>query len=389
MRHILAVLTLFILAGCGGGAVVFAPPPPPPDTSPLVYTHPGGVFSLAVPRDWSAYEQNTTILASTAFSPPDSDEPALQVAVMNIGEAATSASLADIIDQYQQLIRPDVTAYTEVNRQAMGDGSWRLDGLLRTAGGMTRQLNTFIQQSGNFLTVIEVQVVPDPARMSELQQSINTFTINPNANLEAAKPTVLGFSATSDLEFLHVTAWTTPRGVFFITGEVANHGPASLANVPVRAVLRTPDGVPVAEAVDTLMGYNLPPGGFAPFSLRFGQGQPALTNNYDLSLGGVDWQPETNQNVHSTNELSWSDNSSFEADGSMVISGSVTNTSTGPLLPPRIVVTVFDAAGNVIAAAYTDVAVALNPSDATDYRVVIPEMGGQPANYLVTAQSLS
>jgi hypothetical protein len=388
VRHLIGLLIAIGLAGCSGGAVVFAPPPPPLDTSPLVYRHPGGAFTLAVPRNWSVYEQNTTVVAGAAFSAPGADQAALQVAVMNTGQPAAAEALAAAIDRYQQQIRPDLTTYTEVNRQAMGDGSWRMDGLRRTAGGLTQQVNTFLQQSGTFLAVIEVLVESDAARMTELQHSINSFSINPNAALEVAEPTVLGFTTTSELEFLHVTTWTTPRGVFFVTGEVANRGAAPLAEVPVRAVLRTPDGVPVAEAVDTLMGYNLPPGGFAPFSLRFGQGQPALSNHYDLSLGGADWQPQTDRVVIGQNDLTWNDNSTFEADGSMVISGNVTNTSAGPVLPPRVVATIFNAAGNVIAAAFTDLTVPLNTNDSADFRIVIPEMGGQPANYLVTVQAL-
>lgn len=388
MRHLTVMLMLLALTACSGGAVVFAPTPPPQETSPLLYTHPGGAFTLAVPRDWSVYEQNTTVVAGAAFSLPDANHASLQVAVMNTGQPADAASLASAIDRYQQLIRPDVATYTEVNRQAMGDGSWRMDGLRRTAGGSTEQVNTFIQQSGTLLAVIDVVVDPDPVRMAELQQTINTFSVNPNATLEVAEPTVLGFTATSELDFLHVTTWTTPRGVFFITGEVANRSSAPLANVPVRAVLRTPDGVPVAEAVDTLMGYNLPPGGFAPFSLRFGQGQPALTDHYDLILGGADWQPKTDQVVLGQNELTWSDNSTFEADGSMVISGSVTNASSGPVQPPRVVATIFNAEGNVIAAAFTDLSVPLNPGTSAEFRIVIPEMGGEPANYLVTVQAL-
>lgn len=389
MRYLIALLIVIGLTGCSSGAVVFAPPPPPLDTSPLVYTHPGGAFTLAVPRYWSVYEQNTTVVAGAAFSLPGANQAALQMAVMNTGQPASADSLAAAIDRYQGQIRPDLAAYTEVNRQAMGDGSWRMDGLRQTAGGLTQQVNTFIQQSGTLLAVIEVVVDSDPARLTELQNSINTFSINPNTALEVAEPTVLGFTSSSEIEFLHVTAWSTPRGVFFITGEVANRSSLPLAEVPVRAILRTPDGVPVAEAVDSLMGYNLPPGGFAPFSLRFGQGQPALTNQYELSLGGADWQPQTDRVVYGENELSWSDNSAFEADGSMVISGSVTNISSRPLLPPRVVATVFNASGNVIAAAFIDLTAALNPNDSADYRIVIPEMGGQPTNYLVTVQSLS
>jgi len=127
-----------LLAGCSGGAVVFAPTPLPPDFSPLLYTHPSGAFTVALPRNWSVYEQYTTVLAAAAFSAPGANEPALRFAVINTGQPVSSSFLGDFLDRYQKQIRPDAVDYAEVSRQAMGDGSWRLTGLRHTAGGKTQ-----------------------------------------------------------------------------------------------------------------------------------------------------------------------------------------------------------------------------------------------------------
>ncbi|MBA3868690.1 MAG: hypothetical protein H0X30_06025 [Anaerolineae bacterium] len=388
MLRRLMILGLLFLAGCTGGAVVFAPPPPPPDVSALLYSHPAGIFSVSVPRNWSVYEQNTTVVASAAFSPPDDNQPALEFTVVNTGQPANSATFGTLIDRYQQQIRPDVTYYTEVSRQAMGDGSWRISGLRHLPGGLSQPLNTFIQQSGTFLSVIDVLVSNDAQRMTQLQQIINTFAVNPTASLEVADPKVLGYASASNIEFLHITTWTTPQNVFFITGEVVNRGSSQLTDIPVRAVLKTPDNVPVAEAVDTVMGYSLPPGGFAPFSLRFGQGQPALSSTFDLSLGNADWHSQSDRVVYGQDELKWQDKSSFEADGSMAIDGTLQNISQKPIISPRVVATVFDSVGNVIAAGFVDLTAALNPSDTTPFRILVPEMGGQPANYIVNVQAM-
>jgi len=382
------IFGLLFLAGCTGGAVVFAPPPPPPDVSALLYNHPAGIFSLSVPRNWSVYEQNTTVVASAAFSPPGENQPAVEFAVMNTGQPSDSATFGRLIDRYQQQIRPDVTYYTEVSRQAMGDGSWRISGVRHLPGGLSQPINTFIQQSGTFLSVIDVLVSSDTNRITQLQQIINTFTVNAAASLEAADPKVLGYASPSAVEFLHITTWSTPQNVFFITGEVANRGTVQLTDIPVRAVLKTADNLPVAEAVDTVMGYSLPPGGFAPFSLRFGQGQPALSTSFDLSLGNADWHSQSDRMVYGQDELKWDDKSSFEADGSMVIDGTVQNVSQKPILSPRVIATVFDSAGNVIAAGFVDLTAALNPSDTTTFHIVVPEMGGQPANYIINVQAL-
>ncbi len=388
MLRRLMILSLLLLAGCTGGAVVFAPPPPPPDISALLYNHPAGIFSVSVPRNWSLYEQNTTVVASAAFSPPGDDQPAVEFAVMNTGQPLDSATFGTLIDRYQQQIRPDVTYYAEVSRQAMGDGSWRMSGVRHSPGGLGQPVNTFIQQTGTFLSVIDVLVSTDANRMTQLQQIVNTFTVNPAASLEASDPKVLGYASPTSFEFLHIATWSTPQNVFFITGEVANRGTVQLTDIPVRAVLKTADGLPIAEAVDTVMGYSLPPGGFAPFSLRFGQGQPALTAAFDLSLGNADWNSQSNRVVYGQDELKWDDKSSFEADGSMAIDGTVQNISQKPILSPRVVATVFGSDGNVIAAGFIDLTAALNPADSTTFRILVPEMGGQPANYIVNVQAL-
>jgi hypothetical protein len=379
---------LMLLAGCSGGAVVFAPTPLPPDLSPQVYTHPSGAFTVTLPRNWSVHEQYTTVLAAAAFSAPGEDEPSLRVAVINTGKPVSSAFLGDLLDRYQTQIRPDAAHYQEISRQAMGDGSWRLTGLRRSAGGETQQINTFIQQSGTLIGLSEVILPNDSARLTQLQGILNTFTLGDGTALQATDPETLASASESGLDILHVATWTTPAGVFFITGEVANTGLAEVTDVPVRAVLRTPDGLAVAEAVDTVMGYGIQPGGFAPFSLRFGQGQPALTTSYDLSLGGADWQSQPDRVIYGQDEVNWTDESTIEKDGTLVISGTATNISQQPVHQLRAVATIFDTADRVIAAGFADFSDALNVDQSAAFRIAVPDLGGQPANYILNIQGL-
>jgi hypothetical protein len=378
-------MMLIVLAGCSGGAVVFAPTPLPPDLSPLRYEHPSGAFAVSAPRNWSVYAQNTTTLALAAFSPSGSHDPLVSFAAINLGRRLDSTAFGEAINQYQQT-RPDAGFYTQVERQAMGDGSWRITGL-RHAGTQTRQINTFIQQTGTFIGVAEVLIPPDQARLAELEAIVNSFNINPGATLQAAELTTLAAANATGLEILHVSTWTTPGGVFFITGEVANYTPALVTDVPIRAALYTPDGLGVAEAVDTVMSYGIPPGGFAPFSLRFG-GQPALSNRYDIILGNADWKPAGSRVVYGPDHLKWEDRSQAAADGRLVISGSVTNTSQQIINNVRAVVTVFDAAQNVIAAGFAAVTPSLKPGARAPFEVVVPERGGAAANYIVNVEGL-
>jgi hypothetical protein len=157
----------------------------------------------------------------------------------------------------------------------------------------------------------------------------------------------------------------------------------------VRAVLSTADGIGVAEAVDTVMGYTILPGGFAPFSLRFGQGQPALTTTYTLSLGSADWQPAESIAVYGADQLTWTDDTSYTNQGHLVVSGAVTNTGSRTVRSLRATVTIFDRQRRVIAAAFTDLAPdTLAPGESLPYQMLVAEMGGAPANYIVNVQGL-
>lgn len=374
------------LVGCSGGAVVFAPTALPPDISPLRYQHPSGAFSMVVPRTWSVYEQNTTTLASASFTAPGDDEPLLAVAVAKLGRPIDPQGFGELINEYQTKVRPDMDRYKEENRQAMGDGSWRLTGLRSVVGGGTQQINTFIQSKEDLFAVTDTIVPADVGRATELQAIINTLVLNSDAPLEATALSSMSYASRFNLDILHVSTWVTPAGVFFITGEVANLGLTPVANVPVRAVLSTADGRGVAEAVDTVMGYSLPPGGFAPFSLRFGQGQPALTTSYTLMLGSADWNPSPPETVYGSDQLTWTDQSTFTPQGALAIHGTVTNTSAQVVGSPRAVVTVFNSQQNVIAAGFVDVAEQLGAGETASFQLVVPEIGGIPANYIVNVQ---
>ena len=374
------------LPACSGGAVVFAPTEAPPDLSPLLYRHPSGAFTLTAPRNWSVYEQNTTTLASAAFSRPGDDEPALLVAViMPSGVENDSQAFSNLIQQYQTQVRADVERYSEQDRQAMGDGSWRMTGLRRTAAGETQQVNTFIQRAGPLFAIMDV-IVPDANRRDEIQAVVNTFLLSSEASLLPSPLTMLNSASGTTLAALHVATWTTAEGVFFVTGEIANYGVTPVAGLPVQATLRTADGLNVAEAADIVMGHGISPGGFAPFSLRFGQGQPAMSSTFELRLG-AGWQP-VEVTLAGPEMLSWTDESVLEG-GRLTISGTVTNISSQTIRAPHAVATVFDVAQTVIAAGFAPADVeSLAPGETARYAVGIPEIGGQPANYIIYVQGL-
>lgn len=391
MKYITAsiFLSVVLLTACRGGAVRFAPTPPPPDESPTRYTHPSGAFSMDLPRPWSRYERNIVTLATASFSPPGAHTPLLKIAAVKLPNTpATAEDITALLDSYQTQVRPDVGRYTEASREAMGDGSWRMTGLRQVAGGGTQQVNTFVQLEGDTVAVVEVVLTDNPTLNAQLGESINTFALQTESSLEATDLNTLAFAQAARLEPLNVFGWTSPDGAFFITGELANYSSTTFADIPVKVVLYTSDGRAVTEATDTVMGYALEPGGFAPFSLRFGDGQPALTANYVLSFGDERWQPEPANDILSDDVMTWTDAADYTDDGMLLIRGEVTNTSQNIYVyAPRAVVTVFDEAQRVIAAGFRDLDdIELEPGEVAAFELAVPELGGAPSRYILNVQ---
>jgi len=149
----------------------------------------------------------------------------------------------------------------------------------------------------------------------------------------------------------------------------------------------------VAGAIDTVMGHGIAPGGFAPFSLRFGQGQPSGAREFLLRIGGeVDgeiWLPDPEARVVGAEALSWTDESTFDELGRLHISGIVTNNGERPVRDLRAIATIFDGAGSVIGAAFLDIEPAvLAAGEEAPFALMLPELGGDPVNYIVTVQGL-
>jgi hypothetical protein len=334
------------------------------------------------------YEQRTANLVMASFSPPKSDTPLLTITALHLAQALDDAGLEAAVQQYQTQVRRDLERYTEQDRQLMADGSWRMTGVHLLPGGTSQPVNTFIQANGTMLVVAEITVPLTVPLQSDLQVIINTLTVaNAAPDLSPASLAALADVALAGVEIVNVHTWTTPQNVFFVTGEVANHTSIPIVGMPIRAVLETDDGQGVAEAVDKVMGLAIPAGGFAPFSLRFGQGQPVATTRYLLSLGDETWTPPQAPPIYGSESLTWTHETQFSADGSLFVTGQFTNNSSDSICATRATVTLFNEDNEVIAAGFADTALAdLPPGATTDYTILISEAGGTPANYIVNGQ---
>lgn len=380
---ILAMLT--VLAGCDTGAVVFAPTPLPPDLSPITVRHPSGAFSIAVPPHWGVYTQNDGAIVSMSFSPPGYDIPALTAAVIQLTEETPDTT--QIVADYQTLHRPDLRRYTETARDNLPDGSWRFGGVRTLSDGRQLPLNTFIRLEGTFVSVVETVVPEDLSLRTELERAVNTLSVNLTAALSPAELSALSFVHTSSLEVQNTAAWTNPTGVLFVTGEIANHTADALSRVPVRVSLLDANQNVLIEASDVAMGYQIAPGGFAPFSLRFGQGQPVDAVGFRVTMGDQPSAP-LDRPVVGAPVLQWTDESLFTPEGHLLVSGTVTNTGNQTARDPMALVTVFDGSGDVIGAWYQALATReIGPGAAVDYEIRVLELGGGARNYIVDIQA--
>ncbi|MCA9889566.1 MAG: FxLYD domain-containing protein [Anaerolineae bacterium] len=390
----LGAFLLTMLVGCSGGAVVYVPTPLPPDENPQKYEHPSGAFSLVLPPNWSAYTQNLTNLASASFSPPDSRDPLITIAVINIGHEIEADELNDLRITYQTQVRPDLSRYTEHTAEALGDGAWRIVGVNHTPTGETIQVNTFIERRGSLLGVTNVRVPVEANRNAGLQQIVNTVLLgNEEAvQLEPTTLNTLALAAATGLEVVNVHTWSTAEGVFFVTGEVTNHDIVTAYDVPVKAILTRGDGTAIVEAEDNVMGYGILPGGYAPFSLRFGQGQPADAVSFSVAIGEMDTEtlPTDQPALVGNPTLTWTDAVENSANGTLYIIGMVNNESDEPVRSPRATITVFDDIGRVIAAGFADVEIdVLEAGESASFNIAVPEMGGEAINYLVNVQAVA
>ncbi len=383
------ITCLFLLTSCGENAVVFAPTPLPPDTSSLRYQHPSGAFTIDVPREWSSYLQNSATLASAHFTPPGAEAPLISIIAIKWDFVPSSLTLLDAVNAYQQELRPNVIHYTEQDRQLMGDESWRLTGFEITPGGSRVEQNTFIEQQESVIGITEINL-NQPDLLPVIENIVNSIQINAQANLQPGSLATLANWSSSPLEINNVSTWSTSDGVYFITGEVVNRGTETLSNVPIRAVLQSTSEENSIEAVDTIMGYGIRPGEFAPFSLRFGQGSPADATTYSLTVGDEFWQQNRNPigEIIGSEQLDWSGDLIETTEGHLLISGSVTHIGSQIAFDPVITVSIFDAQKNVIAAGFTPIAEGeFRPGETLSYNLRVPEMGGIPADYYVNIQA--
>ncbi|MBN1284162.1 MAG: hypothetical protein JXB47_02060 [Anaerolineae bacterium] len=384
------------LAGCNPadreGGVMLATPAPL-GAAFQTYLHPTGVFSVRLPPDWAVADLSTGDNLLVEFSPPGAARPSLTVRVRNTGAPLSIEAFEQAIGEYQAGYYGDPTIYTLQARAVQADGSWLVPAL-RRAGDRTLQINIFYQRNGAFFSVLEA-LLPDadPDRLETLDLIVDTYAVNPGAVLVPGAPATPppaappGQSATGVVGFQGLYEWTDSQGTFHINGQVVNNDSAALEFVRIAAYLFGADGTVLAEQTDFAAADVVAPGEASPFRILFAQGKPPAAVRYELHASARYTEPE-GQTFYGASNFTLVDRADFNAQGHLVIGGTVANAGGSVAHYVKVTVTVFDGQGRVVA---TDSLFVRNrdfaPGDSADYQLTFFELGGEAVRFTSTVQA--
>ncbi len=392
----LAALVALTVAACGGTVrnsdpVFIVASPVPPDAGFATYRHTSGAFSLRIPPDWIAGElpdpqgvrvQFTSLEGAAAVT-------RLSVYVVNIGAPMTPEAFAQAANAYQP--PADLAAYgwQELERTDQRDGSRRLVGVRTYPTLGPRALNVFLQGVGSFFSALEVDVTEiSPATLDTLMTVVNTFRVNPDADLLAGTVRQAASGVTSFtgvIGFNGYLAWTDAEGVFHLTGEAINTTPNPLEAVRLSGVLYDAQDRRLAEQSDILALDVLGPGQGVPFDLRFEGGRPPSAVRYELNVAGRAAEYALGTFYGPDNFAVANDRADYTPQGRLVVRGELANIGPSIAEAVKVIVAIWDDQGHVVAAETIFVArPRLVPQEAVAFEVPFYALGGPAVTYTLT-----
>lgn len=395
-RWTLGAVLAALLAACGargsgGEPLVQRATPIPPDAGFVSYHHPSGVFSLRTPRDWVAGElpdrsgvrvQFTTLEAGQAVT-------RLSVYVVNTGQPMTPEAFAQAANAYQPPADLAAFGWQEIDRTGQRDGSRRLTGVRTYPTLGPRALNIFLQGNGAFFSALELDITgADATQLETLQAVVNTFAVNPNAELDigTVQQAAAGVVSSSGvIAFNGALDWTDPGGAFHLTGEAINTGYFPLEAIRLSGVLYDHQGRRLAEQSDILSVDVLAPGQGAPFDLRFEGGRPANFARYELQAAAREADFLLASFYGPENFTVANDEAIFNAQQRLVIRGQLANIGPHVAEQVKVIVAIWDDAGRVVGTETLYIAPPqLVPQEAASFEVPFYALGGPAVHYTLT-----
>jgi hypothetical protein len=387
-------LLLLVTAACQTAPALVAPLNAP-DSGYLTYRHPTGVFTIRLPSDWSIRDVSRESAVRVEFSPPGNSGLPLSVYVVNTGSVLDTPTLLNGINTYQSAFNGNPALYTEISRNAQGDGSWRLVGVRQTPIGL-RQINTFFEADKAFLTVIEADLTDlSPERLTQTQTVINTYRVDTSAVLNAGAVAAIPAdaiqnSASGSILFTSLFDWTDNTGGWNINGLLTNQSSAPIEAIRITAQLYDTAGRVLAEQANVVPNDVLLVNDTVPFTVRFRTGKPAQAIRYEIqaSARGADYNL---QNYLAPEQfIKGNEKATYNAQGFLSVSGDIVNAAKQPAKFIRVTVTVFDDQNQVVGveSAFAEKSELL-PGDVTRYEVTFFQLAGSANRFLTKVEGRS
>jgi hypothetical protein len=301
----------------------------------------------------------------------------------------TPEAFAQAVNAYQPPADLVDYGWQEIESIDEPDLSHRIVGIRTYPMLGPRSLNIFLQRSGSFFSALEVDITDaDPAMLDTLRAVVNTFQVNPDAELavgtvEQAAAGVTSYSGV--MGFHGYYTWTDGSGTFHITGEVMNNTTEALGAVRLSAVLYDSLSRRLDEQSDILSVDVLGPGQSAPFDLRFEQGRPASMVRYELNVAsresgymqGAFYGPE---NFDVANEQAV-----YNEQNNLVVRGELANIGTSAARSVKVVVAIWDDQARVVGAETVFITKELLvPQEASPFEVTFYDVGGPAVTFTLT-----
>jgi hypothetical protein len=223
--------------------------------------------------------------------------------------------------------------------------------------------------------------------LQTLMAVVNTYQINQNVALpvgEVMQPGVV--SASGEIAFEHYSYWSDGSGGFNITGQVVNTSEDALEAVRLTAYLFDEQGNELAERSDVLSYDVLGGGQSAPFRLRFDTGRPTTAVRYEVHAAAREAEFSL-PTFYGNENFIFEHSSHYNANGLLTISGVVQNNAGRLATDVKVLATIFNEAGEVVAAESSFVQQEqLLPGEATDFEITVYDLGGNPFRYTLLVQ---
>jgi hypothetical protein len=350
------------------------PPTPAPTEAPrefVSYSHPSGVFTVAIPSDWEVRDSSRDDRLLVVFEPPMGYASQVSIDIVNEGPL-TPDEMRAMADSYLRLSFADDSRYTEVSRADLPDGRLQVTFLYSDGHGATGRETIYLQQTGAYFSALHVFLSDKDVLhlTSALTTMTDSFTIDPLAVWGGA----LAIIVPDDLRFFRVYSWTDSGSNTYVMGEVYNASMTDASYVTVDATLCDANGVVFETASNVVEMDVLERGGFAPFVVLF-QGAPEGAAPCDTQA-----RAEPADHVPYT-ALALTQTGTFDDFGRLTVSGTVTNNGLEIVGQVEIMIAAYDAEDNVIGYGAANLGdMQLVPGESAPFEYVFEELGGQAVN---------